>query len=220
MDQKFHWGLFLVVLLSCYTWFVGIPTLNLIYLQSLNLLDYAKIWQMNHEIISVTQNLLEKTAKESLPQESSILKLIQNPQFRSDTEMKLDFNEDHLQEACDQGWVNPQHCQDTEAIMNSLKAKAEFTKFIDNFEIQHKEIESKRKKLKNEIRKAESKANEAYEKSVIILWLLLSHFILFILELLIFGDRGRKGVKYVIYFVTIVPLVLLAINLLALKIGR
>ena len=213
MDQKFHWGLFLVVLLSCYTWFVGIPTVNLIYLQCLNLLDYGKIWQMNQEIITVTQNLLDKTAKESLPQESSLLKLIQNPQFRKDTEMKLDFNEEHLQEACVQGWVNAEHCENTEAIMNSLKAKAEFTKFIDNFEVQHKEIESKRKKLKNEIRKAELKSNEAYDKSVVIIWLLLSHLILFIIELLIFGDRGRKMVKYSIFFVTLVPLVLFAINI-------
>ena len=108
-----------------YAWFVGLPTISVIYEQGYSLtLGVTKIF-VNHQIISVTQTMLQKSDK-LMPEEAGILAMIHNPLLRETEEFNAFLDTFEAQN---------QEMQATRQTMKETIAKAEteLQEFYSNF---------------------------------------------------------------------------------------
>ena len=190
-----------------YAWFVGLPTISVIYDQGYSLTWGATKIFANHRIISVTETLLQKSEM-SMPEEAGILAMIHNPILREEALKEFDYLEQtglSTQEACKQGLTDPKYCENPESVDASLQTKEEFNAFLDNFEVQHQAMQAQRKTMKETIAKAETELQEFYGNFLTRIWLIVTHCLFLGIEILILVDKGRKLVKYALFSLAFFP---------------
>ena len=184
-----------IVLNIIFTWFIGYPTVCVIYQQGLNIYQIGHSIITNNRIIIASESVIDKL-QESFPEEELISKMAKNPDFVND-------NIEHtFMEACEKGLIDQTHCENVE---NSLKSKADFIHNIKGYQTQLNKIQSKRNEMKTEIKKTEKKLEELYLKLSTEIWLISTHSVLLIVESLIIHDKGSKLIKYVFFYIAILP---------------
>ena len=196
-----------VVLCFAYSWFIGTPTVSVIYDQGSSVIGGAIKISANKRIISVTEALLEKSEM-SLPEEADILEMIRNPALKEAALEEFDYVEEQgisAKEACEKGLTDAKYCENPDAVDASLQTKEEFIAFLDNFEAQHNEMEAQRKTLKDTIAKSERELNEFYANVLTRIWLILTHLTFVVTETLFLLDKGRKLIKYLLFSLAFFP---------------
>ena len=96
------------VFFSSYAWFIGVPTLSIIYDQGIILKSCVTNITVNKKLSSITITFMEKM-EETLSEEAGVLEMIENPELRKQAEREYDIMEEEgltVQEVCDQGWTD------------------------------------------------------------------------------------------------------------------